>query len=145
MHCEVIRSTHLWYGLYERRDTVLIQNGSENDIMGGLIVGRVRAFLAVPFEGDQYPCALVEWFLPVGSAPDPITGMWIVEPEREAGGRRKIGLVHLDCIVRSCLLQGVTNEKHLPKDFHYSDTHVAFKSFYVSKYADYHTHEIYPL
>ncbi|KAI0069218.1 hypothetical protein BV25DRAFT_1926438 [Artomyces pyxidatus] len=141
MHSELIRSTPSWYQQYERRDTILVQNGDEDDLMGGLLAARVMRFVSLTHEEVTYPCALVQWFLPVGTMPDPVTGMWIVRPE-QIGGRRTVGLIHLDTIVRSCHLIGVTGETHLPKDFHFSQSHSAFRAFYLNKYADYHFHEL---
>ncbi|KAH9914409.1 uncharacterized protein B0H18DRAFT_887125, partial [Fomitopsis serialis] len=80
MHCEMIRSHLHWYGNYERWDTVLIQVGSDDDIMGGLLVGRVLAFISFSHNEITYPGALVEWFFPVGAEPDSVTGMWVVKP-----------------------------------------------------------------
>lgn len=132
------------YASEERRDTVLVQNGGEDDVMGGMLVARILAFIAFKHNDIRYPCALVQWYKPVGGEPDPITGMWIVKPIADAQGRRDSDIIHLDCIVRSCLLQGVTNSTFLPKTFHFSQAHLGFKAFYVTKYADYHTHETYP-
>ncbi|KZV59530.1 hypothetical protein PENSPDRAFT_595273 [Peniophora sp. CONT] len=143
MHVETIRSVKSWYGSSERRDTVLVQNGDEADAMGGMLVARVLAFLAFTHNDIRYPCALVQWYRPVGDEPDPVTGMWIVKPIADAQGRRDTDLIHLDCVIRSCLLQGVTNSTFLPRTFHFSRTHVGFKAFYVTKFADYHTHETY--
>lgn len=39
MHCEVIHSHPCWYGHYEQWDTVLIQVESNDDIMGGMLIG----------------------------------------------------------------------------------------------------------
>ncbi|KAH9916928.1 uncharacterized protein B0H18DRAFT_1087215 [Fomitopsis serialis] len=133
MHSEVIRSHPLWYGKYERRDTVLVQDGPDNGLMGGMIVARVLAFLSFSHNEIKYPCALVHWLLPVGDAPDSTTGMWILEPE-VFDGERTVGLIHTDCIVR-----------RLPADFDFSYSHLAFKRFYLNKWADYHVHECYPL
>ncbi|KAA1477479.1 hypothetical protein DENSPDRAFT_854367 [Dentipellis sp. KUC8613] len=46
MHRELLRSVASWYNGYGRYDTVLIQAGDSTDRMGGMLVGRVRAFLA---------------------------------------------------------------------------------------------------
>ena len=143
MHIETIRSVTSWYGQYERHDTVLVQNGSEDSVMGGMIVARIRAFLSFSYDDLCYPCALIEWFKPVGTAPDPVTGMWIVKPVFVQTHTRDVDLIHLDCIIRSCLLQGVTNSTFLDKHHHYSLTHSSFRAFYVNCFADYHTHETY--
>lgn len=143
MHMEIIRSTPSWFRRHERRDTVLIQNGSDEDVMKGMVVGRVMMLLGVPHDDDEYPCALVEWMLPVGNQPDEETGMWVVEPEK-VGHKRNVGLIHLDCIARSCHLIGVSRGQLLPKDFKFWQSHAAFKSFYVNRYSDYHMHETGP-
>lgn len=145
MHCEMIRSHPRWYGEYERRDTVLIQVGSDDDVMGGMVVGRVLAFLSFSHNEITYPCSLVEWFFPVGDEPDPVTGMWVIEPRLLDGGERDFGLVHTDCIVRACHLAPVYGPARLPTDFDFSYSHVAFDSFYFNKYVDYPSHECYPL
>lgn len=143
MHSEMIRSHPNWYGTGERRDTVLVQDGPDDGIMGGMLIGRVLTFLSFSHNGITYPCALVEWFFPVGDTPDPVTGMWVVEPKL-VDGERDIGLVHTDCIVRSCHLAPVYGPAPLPTDFDFSYAHIVFDSFYYSKYVDYHTHECYP-
>lgn len=140
MHGETIRSNPSWYSEYERRDTALVQAGSSEDIMGGLSVARVRAFLSFEYDDDIYSCALVEWFSAVGDSVDPLTGMWLVTPDKSAG-RRALGVIHLDCIFRSCMLIGLTNAEFLPKEFKYSGTHTSFRTFYLNKFADYHSHE----
>ncbi|KAI0043309.1 hypothetical protein FA95DRAFT_1498828 [Auriscalpium vulgare] len=141
MHTEVIRSNPCWFQQYERRDTVLVQHGDDDDIMGGLLVARVVRFMMLTRQDTDYPCALVEWFLPLGNIPDPTTGMWIVRPER-VGGRRPIDIIHLDTIVRSCHLIGVYGNAHIPRTLQFSQSHSAFKAFYVNRYADYHIHEL---
>ncbi|TFY55613.1 hypothetical protein EVJ58_g8134 [Rhodofomes roseus] len=73
MHSEMIRSHPNWYGTGERRDTVLVQDGLDDGVMGGMLIGRVLAFLSFSHNEVTYPCALVEWFFPVGDAPDAVT------------------------------------------------------------------------
>ncbi|KAF7791555.1 hypothetical protein EIP86_002571 [Pleurotus ostreatoroseus] len=99
MHRETIRSSSHWRGECRRWDTVLINVDPATPGFRGMIVGRVRAFLAFTHNGIKYPCALVEWFLRQDDEPDPDTGMWIVEPEVDPqDGERIIGLVHIDSI-----------------------------------------------
>ncbi|KAH9918159.1 uncharacterized protein B0H18DRAFT_1086893 [Fomitopsis serialis] len=144
MHSEVIRSHPLWYGKYERRDTVLVQDGPDDGVMGGMVVARVLAFLSFSHNEIKYPCALIQWLLPIGDAPDPTTGMWVLEPE-VFDGERAVGLIHTDCIVRACHTPPVYGRGRLPADFDFSYSHLAFKRFYLNKWADYHVHECYPL
>lgn len=143
MHREVIRSTPSWYNLYERRDTVLIQVGSDEDVMGGMLVGRVLNFLSVVHDGFQMPFAYIEWFEQTSDECDPLTGMWIVRPEMD-GQKRAVGLVHMDSVVRACHLIGVYGAARIPITFHFADALDAFASFYVNHYADYHAHECIP-
>jgi hypothetical protein len=143
LHTEIVRSTPLWYGGYERRDTVLIQDGPEDGTMGGMVVGRVLNFLAFVDEDTRYPCALVETFLPVGGRRDPTTNMWVVQPER-VQGKRSVRLVHLDCVVRGCHLVPVFGQVRVPVEWHFADSLDAFSSFYLNQYIDYHAHECIP-
>jgi hypothetical protein len=140
MHREIIRSTPQWYGTYERRDTVLLQDNPDEDGMRGMVVGRVLRFMSIPHASVEYPCALVEWFERVGQNPDPLTGLWRVRPTR-IGGRRAVRIVPLGSIFRACQLIGMYERTALPPQFHFSHTHIAFKFFYVNSFADYHAHE----
>lgn len=144
MHREMIRSTSRWYNSYERRDTVLIQLGDEDvDPLGGMVVARVLRFISFVHDEIFYPCALVNWYLPEDNEPDEVSGMWVVKPEKE-NGRRTIGLVHLDSIVRACHLMPVFGETRIPTYFHFSNTLSAFKAFYLNHYIDFHAREYIP-
>jgi len=143
MHSEVIRSHPSWYNGYERRDTVLVQDGPEDDRMGGILVARIIRLLSFSYNDTFYPCALVEWFIPCGEEPDPITGMWIVKAEISRGKRTR-EVIHLESIIRACHLIGVYRNDHIPTDFHFSFTHNSFQYFYLNKYIDYHSHESLP-
>ncbi|KAJ7876978.1 hypothetical protein B0H13DRAFT_2547938 [Mycena leptocephala] len=78
MYSKRIRSNPNWHG-YPRRDTVLID--VDGPVMCGLVVGRVLLFFSFTFSNKEHQCGLVHWLVPVGDAPDPDTGMWVVEPE----------------------------------------------------------------
>lgn len=143
MHAERLRSTPSWNKRYERRDTVLVQYGAEDEVMQGFVVARVLRFMSVTHATEEYPCALVEWLVPVGQHPDPVTGMWIVQPLKEAG-RRAVAVIHLDCIARSCHIIGVSGKSFLRKDFKHWQSHLGFKAFYLNRYSDYHMHETGP-
>lgn len=144
MHAEVIRCNQSWYRQYERRDTMLVQVGDEDDAMGGLLVARVVRFIRLKHGNISYPSALIEWFLPTDNRPDDVTGMWILEPEVDDAGRRTLDIISLDSVFRSCHLIGVTGKEFLPVDFHFSFSHDAFDSFYLNRYSDYHMHECGP-
>jgi hypothetical protein len=149
MHREVMRSTSLWYRAYERRDTILFADASALDpeaALDGMAVGRVMRFLSFDHDDAHYTCALVELFERTSDAVDPLTGMWIVRPRRQRrGGRRELALVHTDHIFRSCHLIGRYGTARIPHTFHFSLSHVAFRTFYLNRYADYHAHECIPV
>ncbi|KAA1467755.1 hypothetical protein DENSPDRAFT_350833 [Dentipellis sp. KUC8613] len=138
MHRELIQSVASWYNGYGRYDTVLIQAGNDSDRMGGMLVGRVRAFLAFTHDEEHYPCALVDWFVPYGARPDAVTGLWKVFPDGTTG------IVHLSSIIRACHLIGVWGETRVPPEFNFTYTLDTFDCFYLNRYADYHAHEIIP-
>ncbi|KAK7685478.1 hypothetical protein QCA50_011342 [Cerrena zonata] len=102
MHREIIRSTPCWRNGPPRYDTVLVQNNPEFDDMRGMLIARVKRFISFTHEKTRIPCAIVEWFVPVGNTPDPVTGMWIVKPELKRG-QRTTGIIHVDCIMYSSL------------------------------------------
>ncbi|KAI0072076.1 hypothetical protein K474DRAFT_1686802 [Panus rudis PR-1116 ss-1] len=143
MHREMIRCVPNWCRAYPHYDTVLISLDVTQPGMRGMSVARVLSFLRISHEFQEFPCALVEWFTTRGDAPDPVTGMWIVEPEWR-GNRRHVGIVHVEAIVRPCHLIGVYGTAQIPTDFHFSYSHDTFKAFYVNHYIDYHAHECIP-
>jgi hypothetical protein len=144
MHSEIIRSVPHWYGEDGYRATVLVQNGDEDEIMGGILVARVHCFIAFKHEGIRYPCAVVEWYDIIGDHPDPVTGMWVVAPEKKDNGEPLFGLIHTDCIIRSCHLSPVFGRQFIPKNINHTHTLDIFNAYYLNRYADYHTHECYP-
>ena len=141
MHQEYIRCSPNWYGKQPRYDTVLISTNTEAAGMLGMNVGRVYAFLSFAYEYTRYECALVEWFELDGDVPDPVTGMWIVKPEK-MGGRRIRSVIPLTMIVRACLLSPVHGRSRMPIAFHFTESLDAFRRYYINWYADYHAHEI---
>ncbi|ETW82490.1 hypothetical protein HETIRDRAFT_316844 [Heterobasidion irregulare TC 32-1] len=140
MRRETVRSTPRWYGKDKRRDTVLVQVGPEVDLMRGILVACVLHFVSFIQQDVQYPCAIVNWFVPKDNEPDQLTGMWIVKPEK-LNRQRSIGIVHVDTIFRACQLIGVYGTTPIPLDFHFSYSLDTFKEFYVNSYVDYHAHE----
>ncbi|KAJ7798569.1 hypothetical protein B0H14DRAFT_3092899 [Mycena olivaceomarginata] len=137
MYRERIRSNPNWHG-YSRRDTVLVDAGAA--VMRGLVIGRVLLFFSFTFAERSFECALVNWLVPVGDAPDPDTGMWVVELER---CRRvpTLAIIPVDSIARGAHLIGVYGTAALPEDFHFSDSLDAFNTYFVNPYADHHMHE----
>ncbi|KAJ7884750.1 hypothetical protein B0H14DRAFT_3128302 [Mycena olivaceomarginata] len=137
MYRERIRSNPNWHG-YPRRDTVLVDVGAP--LMRGIVIGRVLLFFSFVFADRSFECALVNWFVPVGNAPDPDTGMWVVELERYRGVPT-VAIVPVDSIARGAHLIGVYGTAALPEDFHFSDSLDAFNTYFVNPYADHHMHE----
>ncbi|KAL1664367.1 hypothetical protein GGF50DRAFT_55006, partial [Schizophyllum commune] len=107
----------------------------------GLRVLRVKLFFAFDYMDTTYPCALVECFHVVDKEPDPDTGMWIVEADIKEDGGRDVSVVHTDTLLRAAHLLPVFNGP-LPPKFSPIYTYDAFDTFFVNKYADYHSHEI---
>ena len=64
--------------------------------MRGMIVGQVKLLFSFTYDGVTYPCALIDRFTRVGRAPDPVTGMWKVQPELDRHGNRVQSVEHLD-------------------------------------------------
>ncbi|KAK7027907.1 hypothetical protein VNI00_015123 [Paramarasmius palmivorus] len=103
-------------------------SGPERRGMLGMAIGRVRLFFSFCYESTFYPCALMEWFTRSLDVPDEETGLWVVEPEYEAGGKRTLDVIHLDSIARPVHLLPVYGYESLPEDFHFSDALDAFKA-----------------
>jgi hypothetical protein len=144
MHREMIRSTDLWYGQYERRDTVLVRIAGGEAIMGGLKVARVVRFVAFTHLGERHEAALVEWFDVVEQVPDELTGMWKVRPRLGECDMWVLELIPLDTVVRGCHLIPVYGDDAVPEKYHFSHAHLDFRSFYLNHYADYHSFEVIP-
>jgi hypothetical protein len=62
----------------------------------------------------------------------------MVEPEYDDDGNRLTSVIHLDSILYSAHLIGISREDLIPHNLHYTDSLSAFCSFYVNKYSDYH-------
>jgi len=142
MHRERIRATRSWRNGPARYDCVAAVTDASADGMRGLTVGRVRLFFSFRSFGVRYPCALVEWFEKVGAEPDEITGMWVVAPEYHHDGSRVRNVVHLDTILRNVHLLPTFGATYVPRGLDFTSSLDAFRAFYVSKYADHHSHEI---
>jgi hypothetical protein len=139
MRRERIRSTPSWRDSEPRYDCAFVVEDEDKLGMSGMAVVRVRLFFSVEYEGVHYPCALVEWFKKIGR--DPLTGMWIVQPDCTRGSRDK-SVLHLDSFLRGAHLIPVYTKQSLPLDFKHYDTLDVFNSYYVNKYIDHHAYEI---
>lgn len=137
MYRERIRSNPNWRGEYARHDTVFVQTGLGR--MSGMAIGRVFLFFSFTFDNVRYPCALISWLVP-GDEPDEDTGLWVVQPELDGNRRRRLGVVHLECVIRGAHLLPVYGPSFLPENFHFSDSLDAFRAYFVNRFVDHHTH-----
>jgi hypothetical protein len=100
MSREFIRVTPSWRKERPRYDCVFLSTDPEKEGMRGLDVARVLAFFSFFFQGEEYQCALVHWFSRIGSEPNEVTGMWVVEPEFNADDEPSLAIIHVDTIYR---------------------------------------------
>ncbi|KAJ6504731.1 hypothetical protein C8R47DRAFT_968285, partial [Mycena vitilis] len=105
---------------------------------------RVLLFFSFAFANRLFECALVHWLVPTGNAPDPDTGMWVVELERQPYAGPTVAIIPVDSIARAAHLIPVYGTAALPEDFHFSDSLNAFNTYFVNRYADHHMHEFIP-
>ncbi|KAF8955385.1 hypothetical protein BDZ97DRAFT_1907688 [Flammula alnicola] len=132
---EHIHSTPSW-------DCVFVVEDQEKPGFRGMSVVQVKLFFSFSYEGEEYPCVLVEWFKKVGRSPEEQTGMWVVKPEIDDRGNRLTSVVHIDTILRGAHLLPVFRKQLLPLRFRHIWSLDSFKSFFVNKYADHHVNEV---
>lgn len=111
-----------------------------DDGMRGMAIGRALLFFSFTFRDQYYPCALVHWLVP-GSAPDEDTGLWVVRPEFGVNRQRTLAVIHLDCVARAAHLLPVYGSSFTPDDLHFSDTLDTFRSYFVNRHVDHHSHD----
>ncbi|KAF8488275.1 hypothetical protein F5888DRAFT_1796370 [Russula emetica] len=122
-----------------RYDCVFVVTDDTAEGMRSLDVARVQLLFSFTYADTYYPCALVHWFLRVGDNPDEDTGLWMVEPDRDAAdGSPHAAVIHLDTVFRAAHLIGVYGSDFLPKDLSFTDSLDAFRLFYVNKFIDNH-------
>ncbi|KAK1222162.1 hypothetical protein PQX77_015008 [Marasmius sp. AFHP31] len=135
MYYEHIRSSPSFRQMHPRRDTVFVQINPDQAVIKGMVVARILMFFSFKYLAATQPCALVDWYVPSDDAPDPDTGMWVVEPEY-VGRRRSVQVIPLDTIAHSAHLLPVYGDETLPETFHFSDSLDAFNFYYINKYAN---------
>lgn len=142
MYHERIRANPSWKGK-RRFDTVFVTVSDNDQFIHGMLVARVLLFFSFhdPKLCEDIPCALVNWFIPAAEEPDPSTGMWVLKPE-VLGGKPTLEVIHIDTVVRGVHLLPQYGSGFLPEDFHYTDALDAFKTYFVNRHIDYHTHEL---
>ena len=146
MYQERIHANPAWKG-HHHFDTVLVtvsEDESEEGTIHGMLVARILLFFSFhdPRLHQEFPCALVHWFLPASSEPDPVTGMWVVKQEVVAG-KPTLEVIHLDAVVRGAHLLPRYGSGFLPEDFSHIDALDSFKSYFVNHFVDYHVHELF--
>lgn len=142
MHHEQIRSVASWRGGAPHRDCVYIEKDSTLPGFQGLHVARALLLFSFVFQRSRYECALVSWYVPVGTSLDRDTRLWVVTPERDAHRQLRLEVVSLGCMVWAAHLIGVAGDDLLPPEVSPDNSLNVFRQFYVNKYADYHAHEI---
>ena len=144
MRREQIRSTPSWRNEAPRYDTVFVETDPEQLGMRGMHVARVFLLFSFDFREITYPCALVNWFIPIDEAPDQLTGMWVVSPEFTYDDELSLTVIHIETILRGAHLIPCFGEDYVASrtDIDASQTLDNFNSFYVNKYIDHHANEI---
>ncbi|KAI0639528.1 hypothetical protein C8Q77DRAFT_1214064 [Trametes polyzona] len=149
MHRERIRATPSWRRGPPHYDCVYIGKDPSASGFRSLHAARVRlffSFLAPPStlgdEAQWTPCALVEWYSPVGDQPDEDTGLWIVEPDLEGDGSRSKDVVHINSLLRAAHLIPVFGDQPTPPQLKQHESLDSYRAFYVNKFVDYHAFEI---
>ncbi|KAF8886311.1 hypothetical protein BD779DRAFT_1611774 [Infundibulicybe gibba] len=142
MYRERIHATQSWRHGPARYDCVFIEKDPDLDGFRGLHAARAFAFFSFTHDGENFPCALVHWFVPTADRPCPKTRMWTVTPDFLDNGAPYKSVVHLDCIFRGAHLIGMAGTEFLPHYFTLHQSLDAFELFYVNKFIDHHAHEI---
>jgi hypothetical protein len=148
MQRERIRSNCRWKGA-PRRDTVFVAMGDRNEgngseVMGNMLVARVLLFFSYRdpvLHGKEFPCALVNWFMPVSEERNETLGMWEVK-EETVRGEATLEVIHLDSVVRGAHLLPHYGSGFLTEDFDYRDALDVFRTYFVNHFVNYHTHEL---
>ena len=65
MQCQRIRVTPSWQNSYGRYDCMFLEKDSTLPSFRGLHAVQVRLFFSFKHNRKTYPCALVQWFVPI--------------------------------------------------------------------------------
>lgn len=142
MHQERIRANPYWSG-GPRHDTAFISIDDKLPGMRGMLIAQIRLLFSYcdPYLQEEFPCALIRWFVPTSDEPDPITGMWVVEPEEDRG-RYPVQVVGVKAIIRGAHLLPCFGSGFLPECFSHVDALDSFESYFVNHFVDNHAHEL---
>lgn len=133
MRHEWIRATPCWWKGTACYNCAYVTSNPDQLGFRGLHAVRIRLLFTFLFLGVYYPCALVEWFTPVGDEPDDVTGMWMVQPEIIDDGTRPSKVIHVDTIFRAAHLEPVYDEKFVPRELTPDVSLDAFAAYYINK------------
>ncbi|KAJ3999966.1 hypothetical protein F5050DRAFT_1563996 [Lentinula boryana] len=145
MHRERIHSTPLWYG-HPRRDTVAIVIDDTIPGFRGMSAARVLLLFSFIHMGSKYPCALVHWYNTYGQSRNAKTDMLSVRPSflDTRQYHPHLAVVHLDTLLRGIHLMPMYGSQPLPRyDMNHYNSLDIFSAFYVNRFADYHSNEIF--
>ena len=143
MRREHIRATPSWRKGQARYDTVLVNSDPEVEGVRGFEVARVFLFFSFRHDDKEYPCALIQWYLHVGSEPDDDSGFWMVKPETDDTGDPHLSIIHLDSIYRAVhLLPAHQNGTFIDRTITMHSSLDTFQLFYINRFADHQSFEV---
>ena len=121
-----------------------VGEGGNNALpMSGYVAARVLLFFSFNYAGEDFPMALVWWFMlsDEDRNRDVETGMWLVE-RKYRNGKPSLDVVHVDTIFRAVHLLPFFGQTHVPRRFSHHETLDTYAMFYVNKFADHQSFEI---
>ncbi|KZT18295.1 hypothetical protein NEOLEDRAFT_1184396 [Neolentinus lepideus HHB14362 ss-1] len=145
MRREYIRANPKWRKGDPRFDCVLVKRPvlEGPSVAGKFQVARIFLLFSFKFSGVTLQCALVQWFDWIAGVPDEDTGMWMVERCRYGPHSQPISVIPLHLISRAVHLVPVYGDQPVPKDLSASSSLDSYDYFFVNKYADHHTYELF--
>ena len=142
MRTECIHLTTSWQKQGPQHDCALVVKDQDKLRIQGMSVVRIKLFFLFTHDMKTYTGAFVEWFKCVDARPDPKTGMGKIRPDTYRNGQHITTVLHLDTFLHGVHILPVFGRDLLPSDFHFLYSLDAFETYYISKYADHHAHEI---
>ena len=141
MFCECIRAVNSWRCGPARHDCVFVQHDPDAPGFCVLYVVWICHSFSICHNKTEFPCALVSWYLTIGTMPCTDMGMWKVEPDFDNTGNLAMSIIHLDSMVCSAHLMGIAGATWIPHHLTFDHSLDAFHAFYVNRYIDHHAHE----
>ncbi|ETW78548.1 hypothetical protein HETIRDRAFT_323557, partial [Heterobasidion irregulare TC 32-1] len=100
--------------------------------MQGMAIGIVYLLFPFIFQDVFYPCALIQWFVPIYNRLDKMTGIWVVCPKFDANSAKSMAMIYSNCVTCRALLIGPFGEGFLSKNFYFLDSIDTSQAFYAS-------------